>query len=99
MACEQKVQFYIQLEDTISKLIENNRDNFCITQEKYEKALTSMELPKGAKCPNGAHFKFWCKKHFKVQKIGSSNVLYCVKTSCPVMMLREDFLPCYDVFV
>ena len=91
MTAEQKVQFYNLLEQTISKLNEKNRETFCITQEKYDRVLTTVELPKGEKCVYGANFKFWYNKNFKVQKIGARYVLYCLKTSCPVITKEELF--------
>ena len=42
-------------------------------------------------CPDGAGFKFWCNKHFKIETIGSSQVIYCKKTSSPVTNKEDMF--------
>ena len=77
--------FYTLLEEHISSLGKRKRDYFCIDQEKYDKAIAALQLPKGVKCPEGSQFKFWCIKHFKLHKTGSKTILYCKKVSSPVV--------------
>ncbi|XP_046581445.1 KRAB-A domain-containing protein 2-like [Haliotis rubra] len=88
---EQKAEFYKLLDDHIAQLDKKKQETFCITQETYEKAVEALQLDKGVKCAAGSHFKFWCAKHFKLQKIGSRRILYCKKTSCPVITKEEIF--------
>ena len=46
-----------------------------------------------------SYFKFWCKKNYRLEKIGSLNVVYCVKTSCPVVAkesMFETLVKCHE---
>ena len=88
---EQKRQFYSLLEEHISSLGKGKRETFCIDQDKYNKAIAALQLPKGVKCQEGSHFKFWCMKHFKLQNIGSTTILYCKKLSSPVVTKEDLF--------
>ena len=62
-----------------------------VSKATYDEALAALQLQKGVKCTTGSHLKFWCKKHFKLQKIGSKSVLYCLKTSNSVVPKEEIF--------
>ena len=53
----------------------------------YNRILTALQLPKGAKCSEGAHFTFWCMKHFKYVKIGWNDVLHCNKS--PILLSQS----------
>ena len=88
---EQKSQFYRLLEEHIQGLDEARQGTFCITQDTYGKAVAALQLVKGVKCPEGSHFKFWCGKHFTLQEIASRLILYCKKTSCPVVTKEEIY--------
>ena len=47
--------------------------------------LFKLEVSKGAKCNEGASFKYWCHKHFKVVKLEqtqSSTAKYYKGTLC-----------------
>ena len=87
----QREKFYALLEEYISKHNTNKQDTVCLSQEKYEKALRALQLDKGEKCEDGAFFKFWCYKNFKVVNFGSKKVLHCKKSSCPVVTKEELF--------
>lgn len=88
---EQKSEFYRLLEEAIGDLAPTKRETFSLNQDKYDRAVSALQQAKGAKCTDGAHFKFWCNKNFKLQKIGSRMVLYCLKTSCPVITKEDIF--------
>lgn len=85
------MEFYRQLDDHIAQLDKKRQDTFCITQETYDQAVEALQLDKGVKCATGSSFKFWCTKHFKLQEIGSRKILYCKKSSCPVVTKEELF--------
>ena len=99
LTMEQKTQFYKLLDDHIATLNAKKQESFCVTQAKYAKILSTLEVSKGAKCNEGASFKYWCHKHFKVEKIGTNSILYCQKSSCPVVSYEDMFetiLRCHD---
>ena len=85
---DQKTHFYSLLDAHIT---EENAEKFYITQAQYEKIVKALQLPSGAKCQDGASFKFWAKKHFKLQTVGTSLLLLCNKTSCPVATYETIF--------
>ena len=64
----QKTEFYRLMEEHVISLDQLQQAAFCITQEKYGKAIAAFQLKKGLKCNEGSHFKFWhantlsCKK-------------------------------------
>ena len=91
MAQSQRETFYVLLEEYIAKHDSKKQNSVCITKERYEKALACIQLDKGDKCSEGAQFKFWCSKNFSVHNIGSKKVLYCKKTSCPVVSKEDIF--------
>ena len=74
MSIEQEAQFTLLLNDHIEKSTKNG-ETFTIDQEKYDKIMFAVQLPKGEKCPDGNSFKFWSCKHFKIEKIGSKPVI------------------------
>ena len=88
---EQKSDFVRQLEKHIDGLVEKSRSAFSISQEKYDQAVAALQLTKGVKCAQGSYFKYWVSQNFKLQKIGARNVLYCLKTSNPVVPQEELF--------
>ncbi|CAH1258983.1 KRBA2 [Branchiostoma lanceolatum] len=88
---QQKVEFYRLIDNKISNLGQSKKESFCITQDKYNKALEALQLPKGVKCPEGNKFKFWASQHFQLQEIGSKKILYCQKTSRPVVPKEDIF--------
>ncbi|XP_078592647.1 uncharacterized protein LOC144871267 [Branchiostoma floridae x Branchiostoma japonicum] len=86
---QQKAEFYRLAEEHINGLGKGKKTNYCITQDTYDKAVKALQLSKGVKCPEGSHFKFWAAKRFKLQDIGARKILYCEKTSRPVVP-KED---------
>ena len=56
-----------------------------------DKVLNAIQLDSRAKFDDGAKIKYWCKNQFKVETIGARNLLYCSKTSLPVMTKEETF--------
>ncbi|KAK7097700.1 hypothetical protein V1264_004638 [Littorina saxatilis] len=86
---EQKRKFYELYDEYVARLSEKNRLTFSIDQAKYQKILSALSLEKGERCELGGHFKAWCYKTFKLHKIGSQSVLYCLKNSRPVVC-KED---------
>eukprot|EP00096_Caligus_rogercresseyi_P011880 TRINITY_DN4827_c0_g2_i2.p1 TRINITY_DN4827_c0_g2~~TRINITY_DN4827_c0_g2_i2.p1 ORF type:complete len:313 (-),score=46.97 TRINITY_DN4827_c0_g2_i2:52-990(-) len=80
-----KEEFTKLLQSHIESLRPINQKIYCLTQEMYDKALEAVQLKKGVKCPEGARFKFWVLKHFKIHERGSKKVLYCRKSSLPVV--------------
>ena len=94
---EQRAEFQQLLTTYIDQLHESKKPSnpHSVNQEKYNRILTALQLLKGAKCSEGAHFKFWCMKHFKCVKIGRNNVLYCKKTSHPIVT-EEETVPCHE---
>ena len=74
MSIEQEAQFTLLLNDHIDKLNEKWRNTFRIDQEKYDKIMFAVQLPKGEKCPGGNSFKFWSCKHIKFEKFGTKPV-------------------------
>ena len=88
---DQKEQFYELLEKHTASLDKKKKEKFIISQDVYKKIMECLQLAKGIPCPDGAGFKFWCNKHFKVETIGSSQVIYCKKTSSPVTTKEDMF--------
>ena len=79
------------LEQHINSVGGKFQDKFCVTQESYDQIKEVLALGKGQKCQFGTGFKFWCKKNYRLEKIGSLSVVYCVKTSCPVVAKESIF--------
>ena len=82
---EEKDQFYELLDNSISTL-DNKKiphHSGCLQQD------LGFSSVKGTACSEGAGFKFWCNKHFKIEATGTNQILYCKKTSCPVTT-KED---------
>ena len=68
----QKQELYRLFDERVNNIREKKRSGSCLIQELYINAVVSVQLLKrGIKCPQGAHFKSWCIKSFRVQKIGS----------------------------
>ena len=101
--CQQNFQFwtvfYQLLEQHINSVSGKFQDKFCVTQESYDQIKEVLATGKGEKCQFGSYFKFWCKKNYRLEKIGSLNVVYCVKTSCPVVAkesMFETLVKCHE---
>ena len=77
---EQKDQFYKLLDDHIEGLNGKFQNKFCITQQVYDDIKAVLSLDKGQKCDSGSYFKFWCRKNYRLEKIGTLSVVYCVKS-------------------
>ncbi|XP_035699879.1 KRAB-A domain-containing protein 2-like [Branchiostoma floridae] len=88
---QQKAEFYRLVEEQINSLGQSKRNSYCLTQERYDKAVQALQLAKGVKCQEGNKFKFWATKHFKLQEIDSKKVLYCKKSSHPVVPKEHIF--------
>ena len=96
---DQKTVFYQLLEQHINSVSGKFQDKFCVTQESYDQIKEVLATGKGEKCQFGSYFKFWCKKNYRLEKIGSLNVVYCVKTSCPVVAkesMFETLVKCHE---
>ena len=96
---EQKDVFYKLLDEHIEKLNGKYKDKFCISQQVYDEINTVLSLDKGEKCDSGSYFKFWCKKNFRLEKIGNLSVVYCAKGSCPIVAkesIFETLVKCYE---
>ena len=87
----QRQKFYSLLEDHIRSLAAGKRDNFVFSQERYNKIENALSMGKGSKCDDGACFKFRCQKKFKLQRVGSKDIVFCVKTKCPLVTKDELF--------
>ena len=88
---DQKTVFYLLLKEHIYSVGRKFQDRFCMNQESYEQIQAVLTSGKGGKCQFGSYFKFWCKNKYRVGKIGSLNVVYCVKISCPVVAKESIF--------
>ncbi|XP_019631564.1 PREDICTED: uncharacterized protein LOC109475397 [Branchiostoma belcheri] len=88
---QQKAEFYRLIEEQISGLDQKRIASYYITQERYDKVLQALQLDKGVKCQDGSYFKFWATKNFKFHEIGSKKILYCKKSSCPVVPKEDIF--------
>ena len=76
-----------------------NKDKFYITEEFYQDILELLELQKGEKGRKDAKFKAWCRSHFKLQKIGAKELVYCTKKSVPLVTKDDIFdsvLKCHE---
>ena len=96
---DQKTVFYQLLEQHINSVSGKFQDKFCVTQKSYDQIKEVLATGKGEKCQFGSYFKFWCKKNYRLEKIGSLNVVYCVKTSCPVVAkesMFETLIKCHE---
>lgn len=88
---QQKANFYQQLDAHIQKLNMNNRETFCLPQNKYNKVLRVLSLDEKEACPEGPKFKHWAKKLYKLGMVGSQNIIFCKKSGCPVVAREEIF--------
>eukprot|EP00058_Branchiostoma_floridae_P001776 XP_002587264.1 hypothetical protein BRAFLDRAFT_99781 [Branchiostoma floridae] len=88
---QQKAEFYRLVEVQINSLGQKKKDNYCITQERYDKALQALQVAKWSKCPEEGKFKFWATQNFELQEIGSKKILYCKKSSRPVVPKEDIF--------
>lgn len=75
---EQKEKFN-ELLDNYCSTFGEKKNKCIISQEVYDKAVQTLQLETRTKCDEGAKFKHWCKNHFKLETIGSRNLLYCSK--------------------
>ena len=82
--------FYSLLEEYV-KTLKSKQEHFTISSVKYKKIVQALGSPKGEVCEEGAKFKVWCKKHFKLEQIGSKQIVYCSRTSCPLVTYEEIF--------
>ncbi|XP_030010460.1 KRAB-A domain-containing protein 2-like [Sphaeramia orbicularis] len=88
---QQKAEFYRLVEEQITSLGQKKKDSYYITQERYDKAVQALQQAKGVKCQDGATFKFWAMKNFTLQEIGAKKILYCQKSSRPVVTKEDIF--------
>lgn len=94
----QRATFYHLLDEQISFLKSGN-EKYCLTSDLYIKVVAALSLKKGDSCTYGTKFKAWCKGNFKLQQIGSKQLLFCTKSSCPVITKEEYFdtiLKCHE---
>ena len=82
MSLDQKYQFSLLLDEHIEKLDIKWKKTFTFNQETYDKAMAAVQLHKGEKCSDGDNFKFWSRKHFKIERIGTKQVIKMVNYSC-----------------
>ena len=75
MSLDQKYQFSLLLDEHIEKLDFKWKKTFTINQETHDKAMAAVRLQKGEKCTDGDNFKFWSRKHFKIERIGTKQVI------------------------
>ena len=75
MLLDQKYQFSLLLDEHIEKLDIKWKKTFTINQETCDKAMAVVQLQKGEKCSDGDNFKFWSRKHFKIERIGTKQVI------------------------
>ena len=87
---EQKEQFNELLDNYCSSL-GKKKDKCIISQEVYDKAVQALQLEIRTKYDERAKFKHWCKNHFKLETIGSRNLLFCSKKNLPVTTKEEMF--------
>ena len=95
---DQKTVFYQLLEEHISSVGGKFQDKFCVNQETYDQIQAVLTSGKGEKRQFGPYFKFWCKKNYRLETC-SLNVVYCVKTSCPVVgkeSIFETLVKCHE---
>ena len=87
----QRENFYRLLEENISNLAAGKKENFLYSQERYEKIENALSCEIGAKCIDGAYFKFRSLKNFKLQRVGAKDIVFCVKTKRPLLTKDELF--------
>ena len=88
---DQKAQFYDLLEQHILKQNEKYRENGCIPQEKYEKIVDTLNCENGRKVMLEPISSSGVISTSKLKKIGARDLLYCKKTSCPVVTKENIF--------
>ncbi|KAK7096157.1 hypothetical protein V1264_005490 [Littorina saxatilis] len=71
--------------------MKSKQEHFSISTDKYNKIVQALRLQRGELCEDGPKFKMWCKKKFKLEHIGSMQIVYCTKASCPVVTYEEMF--------
>ena len=81
MSLDQKYQFSLLLDEHIEKLDIKWKKTFTINQETCDKAMAAVQLQKGEKCSDGDNFKFWSRKHFKIERIGTKQVINTLHSS------------------
>ncbi|XP_013396219.1 KRAB-A domain-containing protein 2-like isoform X2 [Lingula anatina] len=91
MAETQYETFHKLLDQHLATINESRRQKYLITQEMYEKIVSTVQVKSGEKSQYGATFKFWCKTNFKIEEIGQRKILYCIKTSRPVATKEDLF--------
>ncbi|CAF4543180.1 unnamed protein product, partial [Didymodactylos carnosus] len=62
------------------------RDKYLIKQDMYDDIILTLRDGWGT-----AQFKFWVNKHFKLVKIGETNVVYGMKVNQPVVTYEQLF--------
>ena len=93
------LQFCQLLEEHISSVGGKFQDKFGVNQGSYDQIQAVLTSGKGVKCQFGSYFKFWCKKNYRLGKTGSLNIVYSVKTSCPVVAkesIFETLVKCHE---
>lgn len=86
----QRDTFYRLLKDH-TETMKSKQEHFSISTDKYNKIVQALRLQRGELCEDGSKFKMWCKKQFKLEQIGSRQIVYCIKESCPVVTYEEMF--------
>ena len=71
--------FYELLDKHLEGIGKQKKDGFCITQERYDKIVTCLNTGDNKKCEYGAKMKHWSRKYYKLEQIGTRNLVYCKK--------------------
>ena len=87
----QRDRFETLLEEHIRGMSQKKQNNYLITKETYDSIVITLQQKKGEKCFMGSKFKFWAKNNFKIEQLGNKHVLYCLKTSQPVVTKEDCF--------
>ena len=75
MSLDQKYQFSLLLDKHIEKIDTKWKKTFTINQETYDRAMAAVQLHIGEKCSDGDNFKFWSRKQFKIERIGTKQAI------------------------
>ena len=87
----QRRELYRLLNEHIDSLYSTKKEPFCLTTDKYKKAMQACKLSLGEKCEDGGHFKHWAQRHFKLERVGMQTLLFCKKTNHPVVAQDDVF--------
>ena len=84
-------QFYALVDDHVSKLPEKLRSSFSITSVKYDRITAALNLRKGEPCDDGAKFKHWATRNFKLVPVGHLEYVYDKELDLPIAKHEELF--------